>query len=549
MTPSEMPPGTVIPRAAIGPAASRWTARLRATGLALLLPLLPMGASAVAGAAEPLGRIDFPTSARSSEAQEHFERGVLWLHSFEYSDAREEFRRAREIEPGFAMASWGEAMTHNHPIWVRVDLEAGRWALERLGATREERLTAASTERERGYLAAVETLFFGDGDKAARDDAYAEAMRRLHRRHPEDHEAAAFYALALLGTRQGERDFATYMQAAAVAEEVYLDNPEHPGALHYLIHSYDEPVHAPLGLRAARRYAEVAAAAPHALHMTSHIFLAMGMWEATESANVDSWEASLARGGRNYHALYWLAYALLQQGRWAEADAAIATLAADVAERGGLPHARAHLAYVAAARLADTPPPEAPLENIEPLPTVDVSELQLDGLGLHARTAAWYARGALAVRAGDATGARRAADRIRRAAEGDEGRDVGAAQATALQLEALATLAEDGDSEADRWDVAIALLRQAAETEDRLPLDLGPPFPAKPSWELLGETLLAAGRPAEARHAFERALELAPGRSRSLAGLAAAAEATGDAARAGEARALLATNRAAEQND
>ncbi|MEM7588448.1 MAG: hypothetical protein AAF560_33980, partial [Acidobacteriota bacterium] len=236
-----------------------------------------------------LGKTEFPNSG-SAEAQPHFLRGLLNLHSFEYSDARRDFRKAREIDPEFAMATWGEAMTYNFPIWLREDLTAGRSALEQLAPTAEERLALAPTEREKGYLGAVE-LLFGEGDKRQRDEAYRQAMADLAERFPEDLDAAAFHSLAILGTCHDGRDIPRYMQAAAVAEEVFSKNPQHPGAAHYLIHSYDDPVHAPLGLRAARVYADIAPAATHALHMPSHIFLALGMWPETATSNEDSWQA------------------------------------------------------------------------------------------------------------------------------------------------------------------------------------------------------------------------------------------------------------------
>ena len=270
---------------------------------------------------EDLGKIDFPTSG-SPEAQKLFLRGVLLLHSFEYEDSAEAFRAAEKLDPGFAMAYWGEAMTYNHPVWVEVDVDKGRESLKKLGATPEDRLSKATTKREKGYFQAVEILY-GEGDKKSRDVAYAEAMKKLHEQYPDDLEAATFYSLALLGSSESIRDYAVYMKAAAVSEEVFSKNPNHPGAVHYLIHSYDDPVHAPLGLRPARVYAKIAPAAAHALHMPSHIFLALGMWDEEIASNQASWAAADARvqrknlgvDSRGYHALHWLEYGYLQEGR------------------------------------------------------------------------------------------------------------------------------------------------------------------------------------------------------------------------------------------
>ncbi|HEX7251656.1 MAG TPA: hypothetical protein VF376_02160, partial [Thermoanaerobaculia bacterium] len=285
-----------------------------------------------------LGRIDFPTSA-SPAAQAHFLRGALLLHSFEFDDAADEFREAEKIEPGFAMAYWGEAMTFNHPLWMEQNREEALEALQKLAPTREERLAKAPTEREKGYLSAVEILY-GEGDKPFRDRAYAEAMQRLHEKYPDDLDAASLYALALLGTCEGKRDVATYMKAAAIAEEVFARNPQHPGAVHYLIHCYDDPVHAPLGMRAARVYAKIAPSAGHALHMPSHIFFAAGMWEEAAASNTAAWNASLDRAKKkklgpdehNDHAIFWLEYAQLQMGRYAEARKTLATMEADARE-------------------------------------------------------------------------------------------------------------------------------------------------------------------------------------------------------------------------
>ena len=222
----------------------------RVTVCLISVLLIPIFTSICGAQTQGLGTIDFPTSG-SPGAREVFLRGALLLHSFEYDDARVAFRQAQELDPDFGMAYWGEAMTHNRPIWVQVDLEDARAVLDRLTETPEARLAKMPTQREQGYLRAVEKLF-GEGDKLSRGLAYSESMAQLAAEHPDDLNAASLYALSLLGTRQQERDFTTYMKAAGIAEEVFTRNPNHPGAAHYLIHSYDDPIHAPLGLRAAR---------------------------------------------------------------------------------------------------------------------------------------------------------------------------------------------------------------------------------------------------------------------------------------------------------
>ena len=172
---------------------------------------------------------------------------MLLLHSFEYETAAEAFRQAQTADASFALAYWGEAMTYNHPLWQQQDARRRAQALKRLAAAPEARAAKAPTDRERQYLAAVETLY-GDGSKHDRDQAYMRAMERLQNAYPDDMEARAFHALAILGSRDGVRDFATYVRAAATVQPVFDANPDHPGAAHYLIHSFDDPVHAPLGL-------------------------------------------------------------------------------------------------------------------------------------------------------------------------------------------------------------------------------------------------------------------------------------------------------------
>ena len=209
---------------------------------------------------EGLGSLSFPHSGNDA-AHGPFLRGVLLLHSFEYETSAEAFREAQEADPQFALAYWGEAMTYNHPLWRQKDEEAAEAVLSRLAPNAKERRAKAGAEREGMYLDAVEALY-AEGTKAEQDRAYMEAMRRLHDAYPDDQEAQAFYALSILGSTNGSRDFATYMKASAMAQPVHDRNPSHPGAVHYMIHSFDDPVHAPLGLPAARAYSQIAPMRP-----------------------------------------------------------------------------------------------------------------------------------------------------------------------------------------------------------------------------------------------------------------------------------------------
>jgi len=222
--------------------------------IALTLSLFFSGSQASAD--RGYGRVEFRNSGAPS-AQADFLEGMALLHDFEYPAAAAAFRRAQAVDPSFAMAYWGEAMTYNHPIWMEQNLKAARDALNKLAPTPSARRDRAKTEREKAYFDALEILY-GAGSKQERDFRYEDAMAKLHARYPDDVDAAAFYGLAILGTAHAGRDIPTYMRAAGVLEEAWTNHRDHPGLVHYLIHSYDDPAHAPLGLRAARIYAKIA---------------------------------------------------------------------------------------------------------------------------------------------------------------------------------------------------------------------------------------------------------------------------------------------------
>ena len=467
-----------------------------------------------------LGETEFANSG-PAHAQESFLRGLLLLHSFEYEDAREAFAEAREIDNGFAMAYWGEAMAFNHPIWFRQETKKARAILEELGATLEARLKKAPTEREKDYLRAVDVLYYSDEDKQQRDFNYMASMERMAEKYPDDLDARVLYALSLLGCSHGGRDVSLYMRAAAEAEEVFARNPRHPGAAHYLIHSYDDPVHAPLGLRAARVYADVAPSAAHALHMPSHIFVALGMWDRVVSSNAESYDASELRRtrkgldlhARSYHALHWKAYALLQQGRLEEARGAVLSVKRDMeATEGGTDRMRSALTMMRAAYLVDSGRWDSS----------DMVELvvESDKVKPESRANHLFVDGMIALKRGDTDAAHRYVKRLMDLKSTDKGREV----AAILQHELKALLLlEEGDS-----DEAVELLRKACALEEAMPFDFGPPSPVKPSFELLGEVLLESNDYEGAQEAFTAALARAPKRARSLRGLIAAAKGAKD---------------------
>src|SRR4030095_2384212 len=298
-----------------------------------------------------LGKIDFPNSGPAA-AQKDFIEGVLLLHSFEYGRSRKAFQEASRIAPDFALAYWGEAMTYDHPIWPEYDRAGALGALARLGPTPEARRAKAPTEREKMYLDAVEKLF-GDGDQKQVAADYSAAMERLAKRFPNDLEAQAFYSLSILGLTRTTRNTENYMRAAAVAESVYQKNPLHPGALHYLIHSYDDPEHASLGLRAARAYGTVARSASHAQHMPSHIFFALGLWQDSIAANKASMKTARDEGTGGYHPLHWLMYSYVQVGRFDEGAKLLSLIQEDAMKTPTSAYNRNHLAMCQATMLVE----------------------------------------------------------------------------------------------------------------------------------------------------------------------------------------------------
>jgi len=466
-----------------------------------------------------LGTIDFPNSG-SQSAQQPFVEGVLLLHSFEFEDAATSFREAQAADPDFALAYWGEAMTYNHPLWQEQDQKSALEALARYAPTPEARSRKAPTERERAYLAAIDVLY-GDGSKSERDRAYMRAMARLSADHPRDLEARAFHALSILGSTDGVRDFATYMRAAAVAQEVFDANPDHPGAAHYLIHSFDDPVHAPLGLEAARAYSGIAPSAGHAQHMTTHIFVALGMWDDVVAANVRARDVQNARNaelGRlpNVcgHYTSWLHYGWLMQDRLSEAERGMAECTERVASGSATGSEIAYFVAMRGRHVLDT----GAWDEARRI-TAEVDHPMYD-----------FVSGYAAVQEGDRVAAADALGTLREAFPED---DASRGAIARLELEALLAL-DSGDRAR-----ALELLLRATEIEEGLPFEFGPPASLKPPHELLGEVYLELGEEEAALSAFQRALDFTPERTVSLRGVVFAAEALQETATAADARARL----------
>jgi tetratricopeptide (TPR) repeat protein len=467
---------------------------------------------------EGLGSLAFPNSG-APEAQHDFIRGVLLLHSFEYGYAAEAFRKAQKIDPDFAMAYWGEAMTFTHPVWNEKDADAAVEALARYAPTSVERAAKAPTDRERAYLSAVDVLY-GRGEKAALDTLYSIEMGKLASSYPDDIEAQAFYALSLLGLSQGDRHVPTYMQAGAIALGAFEKNPDHPGAAHYTIHSFDDPTHAILAMEAARAYGPIAPDAAHAQHMTTHIFLARGMWNDVVEANIRA-DAVTDRNlaARDLpptfcgHYNEWLMYGYQQQGRYDDADALLLGCFAQahderLPERRRRSAARSY-AYMRSLNLADTR---------EWNGTPATSEIDVSGSALFIQLMQAWGSGVAAVHRGDRSTAEQHYAFLK-----EKGGSVETAWESPYlpvwegTLNAL-LLADAGDGEG-----ALLAAKAAADYEASLPVDFGPPIAFKPARELEGEILLEQGRADDAMTAFQLALARTPNRILSLAGYARAA--------------------------
>jgi Tfp pilus assembly protein PilF len=484
-----------------------------------------------------LGHVHMDTSCSPSVSAD-FDRALAMLHNFWFARALEAFKKVIQADPQCAMAYWGAAMTYNHPFWdapTRED-ESAAWALVQKG-----RQTTKKTPREEMYLDAVAALYkdAGAGSKSERDEAYKNAMKAVYEKYPDD-EVKLFYGLSILGTiKEGTPGFERQAVAAKLFEEVYAKKPEHPGALHYLIHVYDDPEHAVDGLKAARAYAKAAAAVPHAQHMPSHIFTRLGYWEESAAANENAWRTSeddVKRAGesgeyRDFHSLNYLQYAYLQLGRYRDAKRVTDMIKA---EYEALPNKKTAL---------DTPELQARHvrgRTIYALPD-RVAYGYFDMLARYiVETGTWQevpkiplvapSRDFVAMKlqlqaiAADAAGAKAAANQIV-ALSNEPGQHPFVKQIITMQAkeaEAIAARAS-GDIEG-----AMAMMNEAVAVEDSIYALSQPPYPIIPVHELYGTMLLEVKQPAEAMKHFTETLKRTPGRPKAIYGIARAAESLGD---------------------
>lgn len=502
------------------------------------LPALRADTAAVPAAGKPvattLGAVYFANSGPAA-VQEDFLRGLAALHSFWYEEAIERFQATTKADPTFALGYWGEALSYNHSLWGRQDQEFARKTLAKI------KDTSHLTPREQAYIEAARVLY-GEGDKLTRDIAYSKALEKIHADYPDDLDAAAFYALSILGTvRPGDRGYERQLKAAAIAEEVERRNPLHPGATHYIIHAYDHPDYAKRGLNAARHYSQIAPAAFHAQHMPAHIFVQLGMWEDSARSNTKAWNDSddwvqrkqLDLGLRDYHSYHWLVYTRLQEGRYRDATQLVDQLGGIIAANG--PASVNFYDQISAIYVIETGQWDKAAElyarhdSAGPVKVERVtSELCGTRSALRRDSSQNNTELPVAIRAYAATAAGSPeAGRLRdaaRAVQVDESDTYGKNvwQIRLLQIEGLR------DASRQEFTLALEKLAQASDLEAKTAKPSGPPRLIKPSHELYGEVLLQAGRPQDAVKQFEVALSRQPGRAHSLLGLARAKAQSGD---------------------
>jgi tetratricopeptide (TPR) repeat protein len=478
-------------------------------------PVVPVRAQTPAAA--ELGTINFPTSAKPA-AQTAFLTGTKALYNFEFDLAGEAFQEAQKADPSFALAYWGEAMSYNHPLWAEQNLPAARKALERFAPTAAERAAKAPAGKERDLVEAADILFGGSADKLVRDTAYADAMKKIHAKYPADDEIACLYALALLGTgRPGVSNARNAMQAAAIAQDIFQRNPKHPGAAHYIIHAFDDPDHAILSLPAARAYSKIAPSAAHALHMPSHIFVQLGMWDDVVASNVVAYKAAvdladrknLPRGREDFHTLSWLQYAYLQQGKFDDAQRCV-DMAKAVADKDENPRVRDGYASMKARQVVET----ARWEKM-PLPAGAVKDGGAPGYDGSASYV--LAAGLSAAKLGDLATANIAIDKLKAMrTQAESGSNAYRAKPFAIMEKEVASAvasAQKDPASAER------LLKEATAIELTLDAPSGPTEPIKPSFELYGDLLTDLGRTQEAAVQYRQSLQRTPNRRAAMQGL------------------------------
>jgi tetratricopeptide (TPR) repeat protein len=463
-------------------------------------------------ATEQLGKVHFPVSC-SPKAQEQFERGVAMLHSYWFTEGGKVFEAIVREEPGCVMAYWGLAVNLlGNSLAAPPPPKDAQKAWEVLEKAKGE----AKTQRERDWIEAL-SAYYRDHDKVSLDDrllAYTKAMEQMTQRYPDDFEAWAYYALTLQASApKTDKTYGNQLKAAAILEKLFKQNPQHPGVSHYLIHAYDYPPLADKGIEAARRYAGIAPAAPHARHMPSHIYSMVGLWEESIASN----RSALQVRSDYYHATDFMVYAHLQLAQDAEAKALIDELfnvsKGEILRRQTLPTFA--LDVIPARYVLE----RADWKGAAALPVVSRQRAAAQSL-------VRFTRGLGMARSGDVAGAKREIEAIQGFKTAlEKAKDAYWAARSEEQI--LAVSAWVALSEGAR-DQAVKLMRAAADGEDGSVKHISMENRLYPMRELFAELLLEMGQAAPALREFEAALKENPNRYRGLYGAARAAEVSGD---------------------
>src|SRR5579862_4091282 len=472
--------------------------------------------------AEQLGTVHFPTTC-TENVQKNFERGVALLHSFWYEEAQKQFQQVAQDDPHCAMAHWGAAMSLWHQLWNHPDaktIKKGQAEVKKAESLRSR------DDRERGYIAAMRAFYGGKKDRSYQDraDAYAKSMKAAYEHHPEDSEAAVFYALSLLASAPDhDTTFSHQKEAAAILEKLFATEPDHPGVAHYLIHSYDSPQMAASGLPAARRYAKIAPDAPHALHMPSHIFARLGLWQDDIDSNLASIAATretashhMGGGGHQFHAMDFLEYAYLQSGREADAQHLIDEVKAmpamkDMYGLGFDPRVYVLVAFAARYDLELHHWSDA--AALEPVPVADRGDAAIT----------YWARAIGAARSVNAAEAHKDVTEIAaiHRSLSHQGKK-GATEATEEDMKEATAWADYADGKQDAALKSLRAIAEKQEAEGDEPL-------AIPAREMLADMLLDMKHPGEALTEYEADLKYNPNRFDGVYGAAQAAELAGKA--------------------
>ncbi len=505
-------------------------ATVLAAGFVVIAGSVPVPAQDHQHEAGEIGTVRFANSCRA-DVQPAFARGMALLHSFEFGPAVAAFKAAVDADPSCAIALWGTGVAQwGNPFSATIkpaaQMQAGRTTLERAAAA------GAKTSRERDFIGAAALLYdrFETVEQGARFRAYRDAMGRVAAAYPEDPEASAFYALALAaGANATDKAYPDQLKAGAMLETLWAAQPQHPGLAHYIIHSYDVPALAPRAVEAARRYAKIAPAAPHALHMPSHTFTRLGYWQDSIETNILSAAAARKAGSvfEEFHASDYQVYAYLQGAQDADARRILEALPGMLARVNPNAAASAAPPVAGSYALAAIPARYA----LERGAWAEAARLELrpsafgyvDGM-------TWFARALGAARMRDLPAARTAVDELQRSIDrtAQAGETYWIEQVTIQKLAASAWLALAEGRAAE----ARAMMRDAADREDRTEKAAISPGPLAPARELLGEMLLELKQPKDALAEFEKTMVKEPNRFRAVAGAVRAASEAGDTAAA-----------------